>query len=528
MAIMIPEETRRPNDPTHPENVVFELIEKQFDDSWTVFHSLRNIGKNRDDKLIDAEADFLFVHADYGILCLEVKGGEIRHERGIWFQNDRQLAQSPAEQARHNRYNIQKIIDDHLSTYDSVSYGFAVCFPNVFSSLTLTPDLNSITLTGNDLPDLKNSIISVMSAWNKRNRKMANSTLKSVVSLISPSFELGAALVDKIGQENQEFFRLTEQQCQLLDFIDNHKRATIRGCGGSGKTIMAIKKAKRLAKQGHSVLFLTYNILISERIKRQCMDTPRIKVIHFHQFCLETLKEPPPKTEEEWNSELPAKFFEYIIDHPIKYDAVIVDEAQDFRVEYWDSVPELVREDGWFYIFYDPDQNLYGTKLKLPDLGQEFVLNKNCRNTVAICNEIKEMATIQIDAKDAPQGSPIERFTAKSPADVRNILSKLLHNLIVKEGISNKSIVVLGAHKLNHTSLGDDNHIKTFTIWEDRELPDSKSVAYHTFYKFKGCESDVVIILDYSDKDEHWRQDAALYTAMTRAKHKLYFIGKGF
>jgi hypothetical protein len=190
MAVMIPEESCRLNDPTHPENVVFDAVEKQFDDSWTVFHSLRNIGTNREDKLIDAEADFIFVNAEYGILCVEVKGGEIRHERGRWYQNGRELKQSPAEQARHNRYNIEKYIDSNTNTRRSISYGFAVCFPNVFSIFNLTPDLQSITLRGSDLDNLKAQIISVMKGWNKYNKKMPPATEKAVISILAPKFEI--------------------------------------------------------------------------------------------------------------------------------------------------------------------------------------------------------------------------------------------------------------------------------------------------------------------------------------------------
>lgn len=39
MAIMIPEESCRLDDPTHPENVVFNIVEQQFDASWTVLYS---------------------------------------------------------------------------------------------------------------------------------------------------------------------------------------------------------------------------------------------------------------------------------------------------------------------------------------------------------------------------------------------------------------------------------------------------------------------------------------------------------
>ena len=527
MAIMIPEETCRPNDPGHPENVVFDIIEAQFDDSWTVFHSLRNIGTNREGKLIDAEADFIFVHATHGILCVEVKGGDIRHERGCWYQNGRELKQSPAEQARHNRYNIEEDIERSIKTYGNISYGYAVCFPNVFSTFNLTLDLQFAVLKGSDLDDFKSKIISIMKGWNKRNSSMSQSTEKAIIQLLSPRFEIGTSLIDRIGQEEREFFRLTELQCQMLNFIENHKQVVIRGCAGSGKTILAVKKAKKLARQGHSVLFLTYNIMISQNIQKQCREYNNIEVIHFHGFCLKTLNIKKPKTEEEWNSDLPEKFFEYIVDHPIKYDAVIVDEAQDFRVEYWDSVPELVRDDGWFYIFYDPDQNLYETKLEIPDLGQEFILTKNCRNTNTIFDEMKKLLSVEMVSDDLPEGSPVERCSAKSASDTRNILSKTFHSLIVNEGISNTNIVVLGAHKLQHTSVGDDNQIKTFTIWENHELPDEKSIRYYTFYKFKGCESDVVIILDYDKNDKAWSKEA-IYISMAMAKHKLYIIEKEF
>jgi len=401
-------------------------------------------------------------------------------------------------------------------------------FPLFFSSFNLTPDLQSITLRGSDLDNFKAKIISIMQGWNKYNKKIPQATEKALINILAPKFEIGTSLVDKIGQDEREFFRLTEMQCQMLNFIENHKQAVIRGCAGAGKTVLAVKKAKKLAKQGRSVLFLTYNIMISRNIREECREYKNIKVIHFHGLCLETLQIPRQSTEEFWHTILPGQFFEYIVDNPIKYDAIIIDEAQDFRVEYWDSIPELVKENGWFYIFYDPDQNLFDTKLKIPDLGQEFVLTNNCRNTNAIFSEIKKVSSLEIISDDAPEGSPVEHFSAKSANDIRNILSKILHSLVVNEEISNEHIVILGAHNLEHTSIGDNNKLKTFTIWENQELPDKKSIAYHTYYKFKGCESDVVIILGYNKDDKGWQNKAALYTAMSRAKHKLYIIEKDF
>jgi len=220
---------------------------------------------------------------------------------------------------------------------------------------------------------------------------------------------------------------------------------------------------------------LSYNIIINDRLKEDCKEYKNIKVITYHNLCIEKLKIKPSNSHDFWHNELPEKFFEYIVDNPIKYDAVIVDEAQDFKTKFWDSVQELFKNDGWFYIFYDPDQNLYKTKVEIPNLGEEFTLTKNCR----------------------------------------------------KEGILCKDIVILGGHKLEHTSITNPN-IGAFKILENADNFDKNSIAYYTYYKFKGCESNIVIIIDFNEKDKRWQEASAKYTAMSRAKHKLYIINKEF
>ena len=51
-----------------------------------------------------------------------------------------------------------------------------------------------------------------------------------------------------------------------------------------------------------------------------------------------------------------------------RFDAIIVDEAQDFRPEYWAGIELLLTSeaDGYLYIFCDPNQALYSKALALP------------------------------------------------------------------------------------------------------------------------------------------------------------------
>jgi superfamily I DNA and RNA helicase len=194
---------------------------------------------------------------------------------------------------------------------------------------------------------------------------------EEITQLIMPYCEYGTSLADRIGQAEQMLFSLTENQCRMLEFIYKHHYALIEGCAGSGKTVMAIKKAKELAQEGKSVLLLAYNQMIGNYLSTSVRNSKNIVACTYHKFCRDCLQKAgmlPEQMEgqEYWEKVLPEAFASLIQAKPMKYDAVIVDEGQDFRLEYWRTITELVKDDGYFYIFYDPDQNIYGTDMELP------------------------------------------------------------------------------------------------------------------------------------------------------------------
>ena len=71
-----------------------------------------------------------------------------------------------------------------------------------------------------------------------------------------------------------------------------------------------------------------------------------------------------------------------------KFDAVVVDEGQDFHELWWTSLESVFRDPHdktCYYVFFDPNQNLYVQEPCLPEeFGQPYLLQENCRNTVRI------------------------------------------------------------------------------------------------------------------------------------------------
>jgi superfamily I DNA and RNA helicase len=44
--------------------------------------------------------------------------------------------------------------------------------------------------------------------------------------------------------------------------------------------------------------------------------------------------------------------------------------------------------------------------------------------------------------------------------------------------------------------------------------------------RLKGCEADVVILLDVDLNDKRWKEPLAMYTALSRAKVQVYVLTK--
>jgi hypothetical protein len=77
---------------------------------WIVLHSL---GLAKRGSKPYGEIDFVVLIPGAGIVCLEVKGGRVRCESGIWYTRNRDdeeaaLAKSPIMQARDGMFAVRR------------------------------------------------------------------------------------------------------------------------------------------------------------------------------------------------------------------------------------------------------------------------------------------------------------------------------------------------------------------------------------------------------------------------------------
>ena len=535
-----------------PERKVAEVLCAQLPKDVRVFHSYPWMRKERDldkpwqgEMIREGEADFVIVDPRYGIMVLEVKGGQMLYDPASrrWDRRGATHAvKDPFEQASRNMFTLEKLVKDR--SFPGADLPFvrtrAVVFPDCEFHGTLPPGVvRDNLLVASDLDKIGKKIESLFQSYPFKPSAdgIGKAALDGILSALTSTFRLVPALWREVEDQERQIFRLTEQQSQLLEFLGNRDRAAVEGVAGSGKTKLAMIRARRFADEGKDVLFVCFNKMLAEWLQDELPEDyrQRITVRHYHGLCAEWVKEakmPWPNVVNDprfWNETAP-RLFEQALDRlPKRFDAVVVDEAQDFESSWWDGL-ELVNAgmtDGPLYIFYDPAQRIFWAESQLmPALGQPFSLGTNCRNTQSISDHCGKVIGKEIKVMaGTPMGREPMFISAPSADEQRKALDKQVKEWSAA-GLKPHQIAVVAAKTLDASSCKDMAKIGGVPVTDQLDAwRQGKALLRTTLGKFKGLEADAMVLVDVPALDAGFRKEH-LYVACSRARHLLTVIGR--
>ena len=75
---------------------------------------------------------------------------------------------------------------------------------------------------------------------------------KFVIRTLSPEFNIVPNISNIIEEAEYNFNRMTFEQSKLIDYLDCQRVASIQGGAGTGKTLLAIEKIKKLLEICHN------------------------------------------------------------------------------------------------------------------------------------------------------------------------------------------------------------------------------------------------------------------------------------
>jgi len=553
---------------TRAERHVFELLRGALPPEYTLLTNVawlvRDHGVER-----EGEADLVITHPDLGFLTVEVKAGPIRRDSlGRWWAGSGQLDRSPFQQAADSHHSLVaklKEIPAWQAGLDPIA-GHAVAFPNVDLA-----SLDAKILMGTDADPELILDKALMAPDPQRNRKLREWVdrcfelwdtgarrgpgvhgVELLTSMVTSPLELRSLLRSEIAEGNQEVVRLTDEQLYLLNTLRGVRRAAVVGGAGTGKTMLAIAKAKQLATEGFDTLLVCFNSPLARLLFDETLDvaarTGHLKVRTFHQLAEDLGREaatlppkPDPVTAEWFETTLPNGLDAAIERLGPRYHAIVVDEGQDFDGGWLASLEGLLhggREDV-LYVFHDPAQAIFRDD-QTGELGlTEYPLDFNCRNAAPIHAMILPLAKGGLATLARRRdGRPPELITAEGDAQTVEALRIVLHRLVAVEGVAPGSIAVLTGLGLEHSAVWAQRRYGNQVLWngaaddagrllglaaEDVPEPPKDVVLCESIRRFKGLERPVVVFLEVP-RDDPERLDRLLYIAASRARQHLVSI----
>ena len=502
-----------------------------------------------------------------GMICLEVKGGRVSCDDGIWRTMDRHgnnamLKKSPYLQAREGMFALQKAIKRYFGEGTAESQcpiGCAVVFPDV-TCPPLTPEFERSDVI--DFDDLRNPISkSVMRVARRRLRVFQPreggslptvSEAKAIRIFLRPDFDMIVAKSVSIERTEEKLLRLTEEQYARLDELAENQRCLFEGAAGTGKTLLALECARRAERTGARVLLVCFNRLLGEWLSQQT-DGLNITVGTWHGIVRRLILKSSIGAEfvgqerealargntDSLFGELYPLYGEAALEErDSPFDVLVMDEAQDLGDQHILDFLNLALRGGLaggrWAIFGDfTRQALYGTvdpTEVLSGYSEFFVkakLTLNCRNTRRIAEETTILAGFEKPPFRLGQetGLPVEHRYWKTSSDLVESLKKTLEHLL-KEKTPIENVILISPRRLENSSLAGLERISRFSLADCSQgmtSAHSPSVKFSTIHAFKGLESQVAIIVDI-DAVEGEQSQSLLYVAMSRARSLLILM----
>lgn len=532
MVRLIPED---PTFETPSEQEVWERLRSGLRDDDVLLAGVRLTDENK-----DHEADLIVLMPEIGILVVEVKGGSVWRDEDGWKQMRRgtQHRIDPVTQVRSTKYAIRDYIarDQRWQRRSHVAWGHAVVTPySEFAADADDPDCPRWALhdRGDQAELVERCVTNAKRAWQGKAAPTYDE-VELIIEILSgrlhTAYDVNADAEDRAAQSD----RLTQEQATILKVTRLLNRVEVRGGAGSGKTVLALQQAKELTRgvgdrRAQRVALLCYSIGLAEYLKREVATWPRKHrpafVGTFHEYGKQWGAPEGDRDDSDfWEETLPAlmgELAEGLTDN-LKFDAVVVDEAQDFADSWWRPVLKSLRDegDGGLYVFSDENQRIFARFGRPPVELVPLVLDHNLRNTRQIHECFGPLAPSRMYSRG---GDGPEVTFVPSTADEALGAADDQVDALIDEGWNPENICLLTTgHRHPEQEAQTDRHGQV-GYW--RSFWDGEDVFYGHVLGSKGLERRVVVLC-LNETGERDRARERLYVGMSRATDKLVVVGE--
>jgi hypothetical protein len=210
-----------PDTESNAELKLFDIIKTSLSDDWVCFHSLGLASHRRKPW---AEIDFVLVGPP-GVFCLEIKGGRVAREGGLWWFTNRKgdansSHQGPFDQVGGASSALRNYLTQKMPECRLVAFGYGVVMPDV-TFVQEGPDIVSeVLLDQRGIDDFSKYVERLVRYWHDRLERrgtLAPATINAIAQALRGDFDFVPSLRAQLEQSQGELLSLTQEQYSVLD-----------------------------------------------------------------------------------------------------------------------------------------------------------------------------------------------------------------------------------------------------------------------------------------------------------------------
>lgn len=483
----------------------------------------------------DWEVDLVVGMPDAGFAVVEVKGGQVWHEAGRWHQHTAEGSRvlDLEDQVTSGKYLLGRYLVRHPRwSHGRPRMAHMVALPDsVIGPADPSPGLpRAWIVDSTDLEDLPGRLHDLLMSplTNQPHRPPGADAVDLAAELLGGRGDPQSQVARTVAVLGEHTDRLTEAQYRVLDLARRIPRFEVVGGAGTGKTWLAMEQARRWAAAGQRVALVCYSRGLATWMSRRTAGWPpaireRVHVRTFHAMGVEWgLRIVDGGGPDYWESQLPATMgvLAAALSDDQRFDALVVDEAQDFPGSWWAPLLGALRDPhaARIAVFADEGQRIFDRQRRL-DLGLvQLDLTENLRNTRQIGAVFAPLAA------DTPrllggEGPPVRFVPARSATAMEVADAEAVR--LLDEGWAPRDVAVLTTHhrhpeQANRVALaGRDGYWESF--WDDDDM------FFSTVAAFKGLERPAVVLAVDGFRDTATAREV-LYVGLSRARDLLVVV----